>query len=73
MAPKRKTAAEPTAEAIAKGENPHTEGSAQWAAFENFKRQAKGLPATNNFDGPDTVFLVEKHAAFSEVDYKKSK
>ena len=73
MAPKRKTAVAPTAEAITKGANPHAEGSAQWAAFENFKRQEKGLPATNNFDGPDTVKMIQKHAAFQEVDYKNSK
>ena len=75
MAAKRtKAASTPTAEASAPvGKNPHAEGSAQWAAFENFKRQAKGLPATNNSDGPDTVHLVQKHAAFMEVDYKKSK
>jgi hypothetical protein len=61
------------ASAVSADTNPHTEGSAQWAAFENFKRQEKGLPATNNFDGPDTVKLIQKHAAFMEVDYKNSK
>ena len=56
MAAKRtKATSTPTAEASAPvGKNPHAEGSALWAAFENAKRQAKGLPATNNFDGPDT-------------------
>ena len=30
------------------GKNPHREGSAQWMSWENHKREAKGLPATNN-------------------------
>lgn len=73
MAPK-KTVTTPASDAAApSGKNPHTEGSALWAAFENAKRQAKGLPATNNFDGPDTVKLIQKHAGFMEVDYKNSK
>ena len=30
------------------GKNPHREGTAQWMAFENRKREAKGQPFTNN-------------------------
>ena len=55
------------------GQNPHVEGTALWASWENHKREARGLAPTNNFDGPDTVKMIQKHGAYVEVDYKNSK
>lgn len=34
-------------ETTATGPNPNPKGTARWSAFENRKRQDKGLPATN--------------------------
>jgi hypothetical protein len=55
------------------GENPEKPGSARWMAWENRKRQDAGLPASNDPTGPETVVMINKNAAFQEVDYKASK
>jgi hypothetical protein len=34
----------------ASGPNPHRVGTALWSAFENRKREAKGLPPTNSIN-----------------------
>ena len=55
------------------GENPETPGTARWMAWENFRRQAQGLPASNDPTGPETVVMKNVNAAYQEVDYKASK